>query len=293
VTPNGTTTVCTGANIVFTATASGGTAPYTYQWTENGSNISGATNSTYTANKAAAGSYTYNCNITSTGCATAGSDGTASTGAWIAAPAVDVTPNGTTTVSTGVAIVFTATASGGTAPYTYQWTEDGADISGATNSTLSRIYGTAQSHSYNCKASSTGCATIAQDASASTGTWQSVTTPPEVGPGDTPANSQNWTDKTTQTWPVEATATLGYRLYRGQLAGLPELLLNAAADSCTRATTANASANTASNLTEDPSLLSAGDFYWYLVTGVNGGGEGTAGNATAGARIVNTSGNCP
>ena len=37
----------------------------------------------------------------------------------------------------------------------------------------------------------------------------------------------------------------------------------------------------------------AGAFYWYLVTGTNGSGEGTAGNATAGARVVNTSGVCP
>lgn len=31
----------------------------------------------------------------------------------------------------------------------------------------------------------------------------------------------------------------------------------------------------------------------YLVTGVNTGGEGPAGNATAGPRIVNSSGSCP
>ena len=60
-------------------------------------------------------------------------------------------------------------------------------------------------------------------------------------------------------------------------------------DSCTKYTGAATSTNT---ITEDPAGVT-GRFYWYLVTGSNGAGEGTAGSATAGARVVNSSGTCP
>jgi len=37
----------------------------------------------------------------------------------------------------------------------------------------------------------------------------------------------------------------------------------------------------------------SGDFYWYIVVGVNATGEGSAGTATAGPRVVNSTGTCP
>jgi hypothetical protein len=111
--------------------------------------------------------------------------------------------------------------------------------------------------------------------------------PGETAPGDTFATAQSWTDKTTQTWPANATAT-SYTLYRGIQSDLPQLL-NASTDSCTKYTGAATGTDT---ITEDPTGI-AGGFYWYLVTGSNTGGEGPAGNATVGARTVNSSGGCP
>jgi hypothetical protein len=111
--------------------------------------------------------------------------------------------------------------------------------------------------------------------------------PGETAPGDTSATAQAWTDKTTQTWPDNAAAT-SYTLYRGIQSDLPQLL-NASTDSCTKYTGAATGTDT---ITEDPTGISGG-FYWYLVTGSNTGGEGPAGNATTGARTVNSSGTCP
>jgi hypothetical protein len=110
--------------------------------------------------------------------------------------------------------------------------------------------------------------------------------PLEVAPGDSPATAQGWTGKTTHTWPSAAGAT-GYKVYRGLLADLPNLL-NSSTDSCTKWT----GAATSCTVNDDPSGI-AGGFYWYLVTGTNAGGEGSAGNATAGPRTVNSSGTCP
>ena len=83
---------------------------------------------------------------------------------------------------------------------------------------------------------------------------------------------------------LEATS---YTLYRGIPGNLAKLL-DSQVDSCRRYQGAAASAT----VSEDPSAVS-GRFYWYLVTGSNGNGEGSAGNATAGARVVNASGTCP
>jgi hypothetical protein len=112
------------------------------------------------------------------------------------------------------------------------------------------------------------------------------TIPGETAPGDTSATAQSWTNKTTQTWPATATATT-YSLYRGIQSDLPQLL-NSSTDSCTKYAGAATSTDT---ITEDPTGIEGG-FYWYLVTGSNTGGEGPAGNATAGPRTVNSSGVC-
>jgi fibronectin type 3 domain-containing protein/subtilisin-like proprotein convertase family protein len=108
----------------------------------------------------------------------------------------------------------------------------------------------------------------------------------EVAPGDVLATAQTWSDAQTQTWPSNPDAT-SYTLYRGVQADLPNLLNNNT-DSCT----VHTGSDTFYTVSDDPTQA-AGGFYWYLVTGTNGAGEGTAGNATAGARIVNSNGTCP
>jgi hypothetical protein len=111
--------------------------------------------------------------------------------------------------------------------------------------------------------------------------------PVETATGKSYSSALAWTGKTVLSWPMNLQAT-GYTLYRGLHGDLPQLLTSDV-DSCTKYTGAATSTNT---ITEDPTGETGG-FYWYLVTGTNDGGEGTAGNATAGARVVNSSGACP
>ncbi len=111
--------VCNGGTGSATVTASGGTAPYTYNWTP-----SGGTNATATG--LAAGTYTVT--VTDAG-------GCTSTQVFtITQPtALSVTPgpvtNPTCGNSNGSASV---TVSGGTSPYTYLWTPSGGTNSSAT-----------------------------------------------------------------------------------------------------------------------------------------------------------------
>ena len=89
---------------------------------------------------------------------------------------------------------------------------------------------------------------------------------------------------------MNPTAPSGYRLYRGVPADLP-LLLTGATNACLRFTGLDEAATTATGLVEEPGAGLRS--YWYLVTGLNAFGEGPAGDASAGARRVATSGACP
>ena len=85
-------------------------------------------------------------------------------------------------------------------------------------------------------------------------------------------------------WTATPTAS-SYQLVRGDQAGLPALL-GAGVDSCNRLVVTSP---TASGLGEVPP---PGGLFWYLVTAGRVCGQGPAGDATAGARTVNSSGNC-
>ena len=106
-------------------------------------------------------------------------------------------------------------------------------------------------------------------------------TPPEVG-------GLVWCtgSKDCLAWNPAAGAS-SYRIYTGSSATLPDLL-NGTADSCLKTT--SYSNSTGPILFDKPEPCG---LFWYLVTAVSAGGEGTAGNATPGPRILNSSGNCP
>ena len=169
----------------------------------------------------------------------------------------------------------------------YQWYKDLSVIPGATTS----AYTVTATGSYTVSYSASGCTGTS---TAHVVTISACAPPPEVAPGDTYSTSQRWEDsganpsKEEQRWdPVSD--IIGYRLYRGGLADLANLL-DANIDSCLRYEGANPYAT---GLTEDPAALAAGDFYWYIVVAYNGAGNGSAGDATTGARVLNSSGGCP
>jgi len=94
----------------------------------------------------------------------------------------------------------------------------------------------------------------------------------------------SWTGKTQINWGVEATADT-YNLYHGLRADLVNLA-NANPDFCTYYAGPDTFATVADN-------APLGDCYYFLVTGVNGAGEGSAGTDSNGIeRQVNTTGSC-
>lgn len=77
-----------------------------------------------------------------------------------------------------------------------------------------------------------------------------------------------------------------YRLYRGEGAGLP-CVLNPSLDSCAEGV--YVTATTGNTIVELPA---PGTMFWFLVTAVDGSGEGSPGSATAGPRALDTTGTC-
>ncbi|MBI2929054.1 MAG: immunoglobulin domain-containing protein [Verrucomicrobia bacterium] len=126
-------TVNAGANVTFLVAATG-TDPLSYQWKKDGADVGGATSATLTRNSVTAsdaGSYTV---VVSNLAGSATSS--AATLTVNVPPSITTQPAGQT-VNAGANVTFTVAAAG-TAPLSYQWRKDGADLAGATSATLAR-----------------------------------------------------------------------------------------------------------------------------------------------------------
>ena len=131
-------TVPPGQTATFTVVATG-TAPLSYQWQKNGANIAAATSPSYTTpvtTTADTGS-TFVV-VVSNGVGTATSNtATLTVSAAPVAPTITTQP-ANQTVTAGQTATFTV-ATGGTAPLSYQWQKNGANIAGATSSSYTTL----------------------------------------------------------------------------------------------------------------------------------------------------------
>ncbi len=121
-----------GQSKQFNSTVTGGTLPFTYQWYLNGVAVNGATNSTWIFGPSSSGSFSIYMNVTDTVGFTAKSN----TATVTVNPAlfVNVAPM-TAVLFVGQSQLFTATVTGGTPAYNYQWYRNATLVSGATGST--------------------------------------------------------------------------------------------------------------------------------------------------------------
>jgi|GEM_PF-585464 len=140
ISPSGGLSYCTGQSITFTASPS--QAATGYQWQQNGSNIPGATGSTYTTTVTSLAQLQgIGCYVTtSAGCvANTSATGTAAnipmTVNTTAAPGVSVISSAGTGICSGTSVTFTATPSNGGSGPQYQWMLNGVAVTGANSST--------------------------------------------------------------------------------------------------------------------------------------------------------------
>ena len=124
-------TVNAGQSATFSVVAAG-TAPLTYQWQKNNANISGATSASYPTSATVSGDNGANFRVIVTNSVTS----ITSNSATLTVNTASVGPSITTqpsdrTVTVGQTAIFSVVAAG-TAPLTYQWQKNNANISGAT-----------------------------------------------------------------------------------------------------------------------------------------------------------------
>lgn len=132
----------------------GNPTSYTYQWTLNGSNISGATSSTYAPSSVLAG--TYVCvvgGINAVGTQNANSSSYIVTSTPPVNTVSPVIAEDTTTTTTSLRVTSTGTWTGSTT-LAYQWKKGGVAISGATSSTYI-VPGTDLGSAFTCDVVST------------------------------------------------------------------------------------------------------------------------------------------
>jgi N-acetylneuraminic acid mutarotase len=191
---------------------------------------------------------------------------------------VDNDPN----LMSGITIYFTA----GSPATQHDLYRDGALAQAGFSSGSTHTPGDTSPHNYKVKAVNGACSA---ESSAVQGTdAESIIVPPEIAVGTSyPGDAISWSGTVTAAWPSTGTAT-GYRFYRGDRSNLLNLLGDGT-DFCTHYDGTDLNHDCSS---DDPSLVT-GRCYYYLVTAYNGGGEGSAGNATQGERRVNSSGGCP
>lgn len=130
--PPASQSISAGSSVTFGVTATG-TSPFTYQWSKDGTAISGATSATLTlisVQPGNAGSYAVVLS-NSQGSVTS----SAATLTVNVAPTIDSQPQ-SQTVSPGSLASFSVGATG-TAPLSYRWFKDGLAIGGATSAALS------------------------------------------------------------------------------------------------------------------------------------------------------------
>ncbi len=158
ITAGGATTFCSGGSVVLSASTGTG---YTYIWKRNGTTISGATSSSYTASTA--GSYTVV--VSNSGCT---ATSTATTVTTTAAPAATITAGGATGFCTGGSVLLSASTGTG---YTYVWKRNGTTISGATSSS----YTATTAGSYTVTTTSGGCSTTSAATTVTVGSAPAAT----------------------------------------------------------------------------------------------------------------------
>ncbi|MDB6123148.1 MAG: Immunoglobulin I-set domain protein [Pedosphaera sp.] len=133
-------TVNAGANVTFNVNVNG-TSPFSYQWKLNGTNLNGATDSALVLNNVQtnnAGSYAVT--VTNSAGSVVSSNAVLVVNS-VPPPSITGQPQ-SITVGVGTSATFNVTASGA-APLNYQWRFNGANLSGATKSSL--VFTNAQS----------------------------------------------------------------------------------------------------------------------------------------------------
>src|SRR6266581_4390232 len=135
-------TATAGKPVTCTATPTGGTAPYTFRWSVDGT-TQPSTLATFTTTFPTKGSHTVVATVTDGNVASA----TSNTVSLIVGGQPLSVSISCGTATAGKPVTCTATPTGGTSPYSFTWSVDGVVQTGATTSTFTTTFATKGTHS--------------------------------------------------------------------------------------------------------------------------------------------------
>jgi hypothetical protein len=125
-------TMDVGQSQTFTSSVDKNTTSPSYQWYLNGAPFSGATNPSWTFEPSSTQTGSNNVYLKITDVHGVFATSNTATVTVNPAPSVTISPS-SVTILLGCSQTFTATVSGGTSPFSYQWCLNGAKVSGATS----------------------------------------------------------------------------------------------------------------------------------------------------------------
>src|SRR4029077_18302475 len=126
-----------GRTLTASATAAQSDNTVSYQWQDNGTDISGATGATFVVREADEGNtIDVVATVTNENNATISATSTATSAVLDAAPAFSTGPTISGTAQEGRTLTASATAAQSDNTVSYQWQDNGTDISGATGATF-------------------------------------------------------------------------------------------------------------------------------------------------------------
>jgi len=158
-----------GTGVSFTATASGGTPPYSFSWNfgdGTGIMMGGSSNpNTQSHSYTKLGTFTFNVSTTDA----SGKTTTASSMISISTsiPPLSVSISGPGTGSVGNSLSFTATATGGTTPYSFSWTTTGGNPPSSTGPSYTTAYSTQGTYTVSVTVSDTNARTASSSTTVS------------------------------------------------------------------------------------------------------------------------------
>jgi hypothetical protein len=225
-----------GQSKTFTATASGGTTPYSYKWYLNNALVPGATTFTWTFTPTSTGSYTVYTNVTDSASSPVTKKSNVASVTVNSALTVSISPSPSVTLVVGHSVTFTSTVSGGTLPYSYQWVLNNNPVSGATGATWTFAPTSAGAYSVYLNVTDSGDPTVKSNVvsvtvnpalsvtispgSASIAPSQSVIFTSAVSGGTTPYTAYQWylngapvPGATLPGWTFTPTSTGTYAVY--------------------------------------------------------------------------------
>jgi hypothetical protein len=118
----------------FTASTSGGTPSYSYQWYLDSSPVGGATGSTWTYTPHSSGAHTAYCAVEDSATTPYSIESNKASVSVNSELSISISPT-SATLDVPQSQLFNSSVLGGTSPYSYQWYLKGASVSGATNPT--------------------------------------------------------------------------------------------------------------------------------------------------------------